>query len=68
MEHSKEPKWYVLHTFSGYENVAKENLENTNVDSYSENIDVREEVNNNAISTKTEEILRQINSYNNRNN
>lgn len=28
MEHSKEPKWYVLHTFSGYENVAKENLEN----------------------------------------
>lgn len=27
MEHSKEPKWYVLHTFSGYENVAKENLE-----------------------------------------
>ena len=28
MEHSKEPKWYVLHTFSGYKNVAKENLEN----------------------------------------
>ncbi len=28
IEHSKEPKWYVLHTFSGYENVAKENLEN----------------------------------------
>ena len=28
MEHSNEPKWYVLHTFSGYENVAKENLEN----------------------------------------
>jgi len=27
MEHSKDPKWYVLHTFSGYENVAKENLE-----------------------------------------
>ncbi len=27
MEHSPEPKWYVLHTFSGYENVAKENLE-----------------------------------------
>ena len=27
MEHSNEPKWYVLHTFSGYENVAKENLE-----------------------------------------
>ncbi len=25
--YSKEPKWYVLHTFSGYENVAKENLE-----------------------------------------
>ena len=24
---SLEPKWYVLHTFSGYENVAKENLE-----------------------------------------
>ncbi len=23
----KEAKWYVLHTFSGYENVAKENLE-----------------------------------------
>ncbi len=22
-----EPKWYILHTFSGYENVAKENLE-----------------------------------------
>ena len=28
MEHSNEPKWYFLHTFSGYENVAKENLEN----------------------------------------
>ena len=27
MEHSTEPKWYVLHTLSGYENVAKENLE-----------------------------------------
>lgn len=26
--YSKDPKWYVLHTFSGYENVAKENLEN----------------------------------------
>ena len=25
--YSKEPKWYVLHTFSGYENVAKDNLE-----------------------------------------
>ncbi len=25
--YSKDPKWYVLHTFSGYENVAKENLE-----------------------------------------
>ena len=25
--YSTEPKWYVLHTFSGYENVAKENLE-----------------------------------------
>ena len=24
---SLEEKWYVLHTFSGYENVAKENLE-----------------------------------------
>ena len=24
----EEAKWYVLHTFSGYENVAKENLEN----------------------------------------
>jgi len=24
---SEEAKWYVLHTFSGYENVAKENLE-----------------------------------------
>ena len=23
----EEAKWYVLHTFSGYENVAKENLE-----------------------------------------
>ena len=23
----KEPKWYVLHTYSGYENVAKQNLE-----------------------------------------
>ena len=27
MEHSSEPKCYVLHTFYGYENVAKENLE-----------------------------------------
>lgn len=26
-EARKEAKWYVLHTFSGYENVAKENLE-----------------------------------------
>lgn len=26
--YSSDPKWYVLHTFSGYENVAKENLEN----------------------------------------
>lgn len=26
-ELKKEAKWYVLHTFSGYENVAKENLE-----------------------------------------
>lgn len=25
--YSSEPKWYVLHTFSGYENVAKDNLE-----------------------------------------
>ena len=24
---SPDSKWYVLHTFSGYENVAKENLE-----------------------------------------
>ena len=24
---STEPKWYVLHTFSGYEAVAKQNLE-----------------------------------------
>ena len=23
----KEPKWYVLHVFSGYENIAKQNLE-----------------------------------------
>ncbi len=27
MERSEEAKWYVLHTNSGYENVAKENLE-----------------------------------------
>ena len=27
MEKQEEAKWYVLHTFSGYENVAKENLE-----------------------------------------
>ena len=26
-EAKKEAKWYVLHTFSGYENVAKENLQ-----------------------------------------
>ncbi len=26
-EKQKEAKWYVLHTFSGYEKVAKENLE-----------------------------------------
>ncbi|MBQ4557756.1 MAG: transcription termination/antitermination factor NusG [Clostridia bacterium] len=26
-EAKKDAKWYVLHTFSGYENVAKENLE-----------------------------------------
>lgn len=25
----KEPKWYALHVFAGYENVAKQNLENT---------------------------------------
>ena len=25
--HMEDAKWYVLHTFSGYENVAKENLE-----------------------------------------
>ena len=24
---STEPKWYILHTFSGYEAVAKQNLE-----------------------------------------
>ncbi|MEG1499989.1 MAG: transcription termination/antitermination protein NusG [Clostridia bacterium] len=24
---NEEPKWYVVHTFSGYESVAKENLE-----------------------------------------
>ena len=29
----KEPKWYVLHVFSGYENVAKQNLEIT-IDKY----------------------------------
>ena len=29
----KEPKWYVLHVFSGYENIAKQNLEIT-VDKY----------------------------------
>ena len=27
MEKNEEAKWYVVHTFSGYENVAKENLE-----------------------------------------
>ena len=25
----KEPKWYALTVFSGYENIAKQNLENT---------------------------------------
>ena len=30
----KEPKWYCLHVFSGYENIAKQNLEIT-VDKYS---------------------------------
>ena len=35
MEHSREPKWYVLHTFSGYENVAKENLE-TDVEKFNQ--------------------------------
>ena len=30
---NKEAKWYVLHTFSGYENVAKDNLQQT-VDKY----------------------------------
>ena len=30
----KEPKWYVLHVFSGYENIAKQNLEIT-TDKYS---------------------------------
>ncbi|MBQ8430942.1 MAG: transcription termination/antitermination factor NusG [Clostridia bacterium] len=29
----KEPKWYVLHTFSGYENIAKDNLQQV-VDKY----------------------------------
>ena len=29
----KEPKWYVLHVFSGYENIAKQNLEIT-IDKY----------------------------------
>ena len=27
MEEELEAKWYVLHTFSGYEQVAKTNLE-----------------------------------------
>ena len=31
MENLQEPKWYVLHTYSGYENVAKENLETMTV-------------------------------------
>lgn len=31
MENLGEPKWYVLHTYSGYENVAKENLETMTV-------------------------------------
>ena len=31
MDNSQEPKWYVLHTYSGYENVAKENLETMTV-------------------------------------
>ena len=31
MEENLEPKWYVLHTYSGYENVAKENLETMTV-------------------------------------
>ena len=26
-ENMENAKWYVLHTYSGYENVAKENLE-----------------------------------------
>ena len=29
----KEPKWYALHVFSGYENIAKQNLEIT-IDKY----------------------------------
>ncbi len=29
MENMEEAKWYVLHTISGYENVAKENLRRT---------------------------------------
>ena len=31
MENMEEPKWYVLHTYSGYENVAKENLQTMTV-------------------------------------
>ena len=27
MVKDEKPKWYVLHTISGYENVAKENLQ-----------------------------------------
>ena len=29
----KEPKWYALHVYSGYENIAKQNLEIT-IDKY----------------------------------
>ena len=28
-EEKKEPKWYVVHTYSGYENKVKKDLENT---------------------------------------
>ena len=44
---------------------AKENISNININNYNESEVKRE--NNNAISAKTEEILRQINNYNNNN-
>ena len=46
---------------------SKENLENTNVNNYNESNSINHE-SNNAISAKTEEILRRINNYNNSNN